>query len=69
MSEPESKLDGKSVFIDMPMISTAWSSRPCERTNSSLARIAAAEPSEVGQHCSLVSGSCTIGDARISSSV
>ena len=42
MSLPESKLDGKSVFIDMPMISTAWSSRPCERTNSSLARIAAA---------------------------
>ena len=61
------KLDGKSVCIDMPTISTAWSSRPCSCTKSSLTTIAAAPPSEVGQHCSFVSGSCTIFAPMMSS--
>ena len=52
-----SKVLGKSVVIAMPAISTACSSRPCFFTKSSLARIAAPAPSDVGQHCSLVSGS------------
>ena len=51
-----SKLLAKSVAIDMPTISTAFDSRPCLRTKSSLARTAAPPPSEVGQHWSLVSG-------------
>ena len=64
MSEPtslmqlfSSKVLGKSVVIAMPRISTAFACRLCLRTKSSLARIAAPAPSEVGQHCSLVSGS------------
>ena len=42
-------------------------STPCFLANSSEQRIAAAAPSLVGQHWNLVSGSKTIGAARISS--
>ena len=56
MSLP-SKLDLKSVVMAIPAISTARASSPCSRTKSSDASTAAALPSEVGQHCSLVSGS------------
>ena len=45
-----------SVIIDWPTISIAWSQRSCSSTNRSEAMIAAALPSEVGEHCSLVSG-------------
>ena len=75
MSEPTSLIMlfsyelGKSVVIAMPRISTALASRPCFLTKSSLARIAAPAPSEVGQHWSLVSGPKTIGAFRMSSSV
>ena len=75
MSEPtslielfSSKVLLKSDAIAMPRISTALACSPCLRTKSSLARIAAPAPSEVGQHCSLVSGSQTIGAALICSS-
>ncbi len=64
-----SNVSGVSVTIVCPMISTALSSSECRRTNSSLASTTAPEPSEVGQHWSFVSGSCTIGAARISSRV
>ncbi len=53
----------------MPAISTAWASRPWRFTTSSEQRIAAPEPSEVGQHWSLVSGPKICGDSRIWSSV
>ncbi|SHS86794.1 Uncharacterised protein [Mycobacteroides abscessus subsp. abscessus] len=36
-------------------------------TNSSLATIAAAAPSEVGEHCSLVSGPTMVREFRMSS--
>ena len=39
---------GRSVDISMANISTAWFSRPCLFTKSSLAIIAAPEPSLVG---------------------
>uniref|UniRef100_A0A1A9WUT9 Uncharacterized protein n=1 Tax=Glossina brevipalpis TaxID=37001 RepID=A0A1A9WUT9_9MUSC len=46
-------IDSGSVAISIPTISTACFSRPRRRTKLSEAKIAAAEPSEVGQHCSL----------------
>ena len=42
------KLDGRSVAIDCARISTAWLSSPCFFTKSSLAKMAAALPSDVG---------------------
>ena len=42
------KLDGRSVAIDCARISTAWLSSPCFLTKSSLAKMAAALPSDVG---------------------
>lgn len=39
---------GKSVPISMETISTAWFCKLCFLTNSSLHRMAAADPSEVG---------------------
>ena len=75
MSEPtslielrSSKVEGMSVTIAWPTISTAWSPRPCSSTKRSLATIARAEPSEVGEHCSLVSGSWIIFASMMSSS-
>ena len=64
-----SKVLAKSVVIACPTISTACPARPCLSTNSSLATIAAPDPSEVGEHCSLVSGSEIIFAARMSSRV
>lgn len=54
-----------------PTISTARAPRSCSSTKRSLASTAAPEPSEVGEHCNLVSpsGSYTILAAVISSSV
>ena len=52
-----SKVSGVSVTIDCATISTARSPRPCSSTKRSLATTAAPEPSEVGEHWSLVSGS------------
>ena len=46
-----------------------WSSKPFALTKSSDTTIAAAEPSEVGQHCNLVSGSWTDLELSISSKV
>ena len=43
-----SKVLLKSVAISIPRISTALFSRPCFFTNSSLAKMAAALPSDVG---------------------
>ena len=57
-----------SVTIAWPAISTAWSHRSCSSTNRSEATIAAAEPSDVGEHCSFVSGSWITFAALISSS-
>jgi hypothetical protein len=39
---------GKSVAMDCATISTAWLCKPCFLTNSSLATMAHAEPSDVG---------------------
>ncbi len=64
-----SKVDAKSVVMAWPTISTAWPASPWLSTKLSEARIAAPDPSEVGEHCSLVSGSEIIRDARMSSSV
>ncbi len=63
------KESGLSVAIAMPAISTAFPSSRWRRTKSSLATTAAAAPSEVGQHWSRVSGSCTAGDRWTCSSV
>ena len=67
MQESSSKVELRSVIIAWPTISIAWSQRSCSSTKRSLATIAAAEPSEVGEHCSLVSGSWIIFAASISS--
>lgn len=56
------KEDGKSVTISMPRISMAWSKSPCLTTKFSLQTMAAAAPSDVGQHWSLVKGSNIFGD-------
>ena len=66
-SASSAKVELRSVTIDWPAISIAWSPRPCSSTYRSEATIAQAEPSEVGEHCSLVSGSWIIGAASISS--
>lgn len=50
------KVEPRSVAISMPRISTARSIKPCLRAKASEQMMAAAEPSEVGQHCNLVSG-------------
>ncbi len=50
------KVLSRSVTMACPTISTAWSPSPCFSTKASLAMIAAPEPSEVGEHCSLVTG-------------
>ena len=55
-----SKVEGMSVTIAWPTISIACSQRSCSSTKRSEATIAAPEPSEVGEHCSLVSGSWII---------
>ena len=56
------------MTIAWPAISTAWSQRSCSSTKRSEATIAAAAPSEVGEHCSFVSGSWIIRASLISSS-
>uniref|UniRef100_A0A6B0V479 Uncharacterized protein n=1 Tax=Ixodes ricinus TaxID=34613 RepID=A0A6B0V479_IXORI len=61
--------DGKSVDISRLRISTACPSSLRRRTTSSLTSNAAAAPSDVGQHWSLVSGPNTVGDSRISCKV
>src|SRR5215212_9236638 len=53
---PSSNVDGMSVTSAWPAISIAWSHSPCSSTNRSEAITAQPEPSEVGEHCSLVSG-------------
>ena len=55
------------MVIACPTISTAWPARSCDSTNSSEASTAAAEPSEVGEHCNLVRGSEIILAPRMSS--
>ncbi|WP_241684146.1 hypothetical protein [Actinomadura sp. J1-007] len=67
MDEWSSKLSGVSVAMWCPAISTAWSPRPCSSTKRSLTTSAAAAPSEVGEHWSLVSGSKIIVAFRTSS--
>ena len=47
---------GMSVTSACPAISTAWSQSPCSSTNRSEATTAQPAPSEVGEHCSFVSG-------------
>jgi hypothetical protein len=64
-----SKVELKSVVISIPIISTARSRRPCFVAKASETKTAAADPSEVGQHWSLVKGPYTGGEARICSSV
>lgn len=58
-----------SVAISKPTISTAFASNPYLLTKSSLARTAAAAPSDVGQHCSLVRGPNILGEFMICSKV
>ena len=60
---------GGSVAISIPTISIAWSWRLFLMTNCSDARIAAADPSDVGQHWSFVNGPNTLGDSSISFNV
>ena len=67
MHEPSSKVDERSVTIAWPAISTARSHRSCSSTNRSDATTAAAEPSDVGEHWSLVNGSWIIRADLISS--
>ena len=55
------------MTIAWPTISTACSERSCSSTKRSEATSAAPEPSEVGEHCSLVSGSWIIFEALTSS--
>ncbi len=64
-----SKVEGRSVAISMPMISTACSISPCLMAKASETTMAAAEPSEVGQHCSFVNGPYTVGLDMICSRV
>ena len=56
-----------SVTIAWPAISIAWSHRSCSSTKRSDATTAAAEPSEVGEHWSFVSGSWITFAALMSS--
>eukprot|EP01137_Pigoraptor_chileana_P036256 Opistho-2@31508 len=69
MQLPSANAPGVSVVISMARISTARSSRRCLRTKSSLHTIAAPAPSDVGQHCSMVSGANTSLDFSICSRV
>ena len=66
LAEP-SNVEAKSVVIACPTISTAWPASPCSSTNSSRGQHHRPEPSEVGEHCSLVSGSEIIFAAMMSS--
>ena len=68
-SVSSANVDGMSVISAWPAISIAWSQRSWSSTNFSETTTAAADPSEVGEHCSLVSGSWIIRAALISSSV
>lgn len=63
------KVACESVVRDNPIISTAWSSNLCFLIKSSLAKMQAADPSEVGQHYNLVKGPCMAGDFLIYSRV
>lgn len=67
--EPDAKDSSVSVVMTWATISTARSAGPCRSTNRSDTTTAAAAPSEVGEHWSFVSGRCTTGAARISSTV
>ncbi len=69
MHEPEANDSSVSVVIACATISTALSCRPCRTTNRSETTTAAAAPSDVGEHCSFVSGSWIGFAARISSTV
>ena len=62
-------VDGRSVTTAWPAISTAPPHRACRSTKRSEATIAHAAPSEVGEHCSFVSGSWIMRESLISSSV
>jgi hypothetical protein len=55
------------VTIAWPAISIACPHSSCSSTKRSLATIAAAAPSEVGEHCSFVSGSWITFAALMSS--
>lgn len=61
------KVEGKSVVISIPKISTAFFCNPYLSTKSSETTIAAAEPSDVGQHCNFVKLAHTFGDFKIAS--
>ncbi len=67
MQERSSNVLAMSVTSAWPAISIAWSHRPCSSTKRSEATIAAPDPSEVGEHWSLVSGSWIIFAALMSS--
>jgi hypothetical protein len=56
IADLSSNVERMSVTIDWPTISTAWSQSSCSSTNFSEARIAQADPSDVGEHWSFVSG-------------
>lgn len=58
-----------SVVMAWAAISTARSPRSCRSTNRSETTTAAAAPSEVGEHWSLVRGRWTVRAARTSSTV
>eukprot|EP00511_Aplanochytrium_stocchinoi_P004236 CAMPEP_0204825632 /NCGR_PEP_ID=MMETSP1346-20131115/3494_1 /ASSEMBLY_ACC=CAM_ASM_000771 /TAXON_ID=215587 /ORGANISM="Aplanochytrium stocchinoi, Strain GSBS06" /LENGTH=71 /DNA_ID=CAMNT_0051953341 /DNA_START=471 /DNA_END=686 /DNA_ORIENTATION=+ len=51
-----SKADEASECMAWPVISIACPPSPCLMTKSSEQTIAAAAPSDVGEHCSFVSG-------------
>ncbi|KAL8775442.1 MAG: hypothetical protein Q9194_003768, partial [Teloschistes cf. exilis] len=64
------KTSGVSVARHCPLINTALSLNPGRAAkNASETTTAAAPPSEVGQHCSFVNGSWTVGLCIICSSV
>ena len=57
-----------SVTSACPAISTAWSHKSCSSTKRSEAMTAHADPSDVGEHWSLVRGSWMTLAALMSSS-
>ena len=57
----------RSVAISIPRISTALLSSPCFLTNSSLAKMAAALPSDVGLKVNVQINQCNIVTCRIRS--
>lgn len=69
MQEPEANDSPVSVVMAWATISTARSPSPWLSTNRSDTTTAAAAPSEVGEHWSLVSGRWMVRAARISSTV